>query len=851
MASTLTFLLLLLLLVSLASASHHMGGKSHFTYRGRNPDGTFRVDIYNRDTYDRCVYSHYWSCYQGNCGSLQSTPSQQSTIIDNSTNAPSYERLWCETEKIETRNLPSDKPFVMRAASCCWIQTRNSASNWRLLTSVDLGTRSDTGEPNRSPDFGALPLLRVPQNCPRTYKLVNFDPDGDKVRCRYGNIANVECGRCDRPYGFNLQQDTCTLQYNGRGKYDYRSYGLEMMVEDFPQRSITLTYSDGSRSVRSPPSMRWKRASHFGTTSYWRYTQPLSKLPLHFSFLVDQSVPSCTPGLYLPQLVSPTPRNEAHISAEVGKEVEIKVKAQSAYSTIENIIFSGPRGTRKQKTSYSDFVLTWTPTPDDLGHHYVLCFAVEAKRGSSVYQTEMRCVILDVGEQLVEANVICTESTMRVEVDKSTFPRLHEDHLRLSDPSNIICSLQTHSNSTHVIAIFPLNACGTQIEEDDKYLKFKNEITTFDNLRDVITRKHLLEVQFYCQYPKRGNVTHSFRAHRENITVWEKGFGKFTYQCEFYPNSQFHFMLSPSSYPLEYDLGDRIFMQIEATSSVNDTVLFVESCSAAPYDNPNYKPVYPIIQNGCKVDQTVQIHSTANDRQFRFSIEAFKFIGLHDQVYITCSVLMCRSGNPNTRCAQGCINGNNMRGRRKRETVAQSSAHLVSQGPLRLRGSAESRNSSDMNLNLNLVFVVGCLLAAVGMISGVALYKAKVSRVKYQPLATLGFITGEDNRTPCPSDLPQLGNFHTASFLHSSEPATNYLAEMNAAAPTPGGSKAAPPKFKQKETRQFKSKAPKAGQKGFDNDVPGMEGLGDSAVVCPWEAFGDMELSDLAQFGIV
>lgn len=25
----------------------------------------------------------------------------------------------------------------------------------------------------------------------------------------------------------------------------------------------------------------------------------------------------------------------------------------------------------------------------------------------------------------------------------------------------------------------------------------------------------------------------------------------------------------------------------------------------------------------------------------------------------------------------------------------------------------------------------------------------------------------------------------------------------------------------------------------------------DSAVVCPWEAFGDMELSDLAQFGIV
>nr|XP_043894082.1 retinal cone rhodopsin-sensitive cGMP 3',5'-cyclic phosphodiesterase subunit gamma-like [Solea senegalensis]XP_043894083.1 retinal cone rhodopsin-sensitive cGMP 3',5'-cyclic phosphodiesterase subunit gamma-like [Solea senegalensis] len=73
---------------------------------------------------------------------------------------------------------------------------------------------------------------------------------------------------------------------------------------------------------------------------------------------------------------------------------------------------------------------------------------------------------------------------------------------------------------------------------------------------------------------------------------------------------------------------------------------------------------------------------------------------------------------------------------------------------------------------------------------------------------------------------------------------------MNAAVAEPESNTASPPKFKQKETRQFKSKAPKAGQKGFD-DVPGMDGLGDAEVVCPWEAFGDMELSDLAQFGVV
>lgn len=45
MASTLV-LLVQLLLVSVASASHYIGGAMTFTYKGRNPDGTFKV----RDT---------------------------------------------------------------------------------------------------------------------------------------------------------------------------------------------------------------------------------------------------------------------------------------------------------------------------------------------------------------------------------------------------------------------------------------------------------------------------------------------------------------------------------------------------------------------------------------------------------------------------------------------------------------------------------------------------------------------------------------------------------------------------------------------------------------------------------
>ncbi|XP_018966160.1 retinal cone rhodopsin-sensitive cGMP 3',5'-cyclic phosphodiesterase subunit gamma [Cyprinus carpio] len=70
-------------------------------------------------------------------------------------------------------------------------------------------------------------------------------------------------------------------------------------------------------------------------------------------------------------------------------------------------------------------------------------------------------------------------------------------------------------------------------------------------------------------------------------------------------------------------------------------------------------------------------------------------------------------------------------------------------------------------------------------------------------------------------------------------------------APAPA-EKRGPPRFKQRVARTFKSKAPKPGQKGFGDDIPGMEGLGtDITVICPWEAYGDMELSDLAKYGIM
>lgn len=134
------------------------------------------------------------------------------------------------------------------------------------------------------------------------------------------------------------------------------------------------------------------------------------------------------------------------------------------------------------------------------------------------------------------------------------------------------------------------------------------------------------------------------------------------------------------------------------------------------------------------------------------------------QVYISCSVLMCEAESSNTRCSQGCVTDQQpgTHPHRKREAGIQSANHFVSQGPLYLRSSTgNTRDTGETtggvfrtahlpglsqliktallftavsSLNLNVAFIAGCLLAAVGMICLVAMHIAKMSKVKYQSL---------------------------------------------------------------------------------------------------------------------
>ncbi|CAG5849781.1 unnamed protein product [Menidia menidia] len=630
----------LLLLASLAMASHYYGGTTSFSYKGRNPDGSFNLAIRNRNTYDGCGYSLYWYCSSGNCGSP--TSSSNWNVIDRSTNAPIYEGQWCETETVQTRRLYTNKPFEMRASSCCWISTRNGVGNWRLNTLVDLGVRSDTGEPNRSPDIAILPFLRVPQNCPRTYKLASFDPDGDRVRCR--------------------------------------------------------------KTIKS-----------FGV------------IPLDFTVFVDPyDAPSCVDGDYFPFFVSPTPQYGFEFTAFVNRTLEIEVRSVAQYAKINDLILTGPLGISKERVSTDTFTIKWTPTEFDKYGYYPICFVSEALNNYQAFHSEMRCVTVYVARH--EATVTCNETTMTIEIEKTSVIRSHEGSLHLNSFTDSSCNLTKNSNSTHLVGVMPLSSCGTLIEEDNDDIIFSNVITSAD-VGQTISRGQHVDVAFSCAYPKRANLSLGF-SHKNPSAFSERGFGSFSFQFEFFETESFARRVEASSYPVTVYLRQMLYMQIDSSSSIPDTQLFVESCRATPYDNPNARLSYSIIEDGCVRDQTVQIYNSSKG-QFRFGMEAFEFIGTHDEVYISCSVILCESGVPGTRCSQGCLGSPPHR--QRREAAAQTGRHSISQGPLHLAAEAPGSRSSGpgWNLGLNSVFIVGCLL-----VCGVVVYRSRGTNVKYQPLPT-------------------------------------------------------------------------------------------------------------------
>ena len=89
----------------------------------------------------------------------------------------------------------------------------------------------------------------------------------------------------------------------------------------------------------------------------------------------------------------------------------------------------------------------------------------------------------------------------------------------------------------------------------------------------------------------------------------------------------------------------------------------------------------------CAVDDTVKFLPSDDERTQKFSLEAFSFIGDHQFVYMHCKVKICNATDPNSRCAQGCLQGRRRRSLYTQETNDEE--YMLAQGPFMRKEDSE------------------------------------------------------------------------------------------------------------------------------------------------------------------
>ena len=106
--------------------------------------------------------------------------------------------------------------------------------------------------------------------------------------------------------------------------------------------------------------------------------------------------------------------------------------------------------------------------------------------------------------------------------------------------------------------------------------------------------------------------------------------------------------------------------------------LFAKERSKVIAINVTYSTSSCLFPFRCAVDDTVEFIQTQDKRIQRFKLEAFKFVGDHQFVYMHCKVIICNATDDSSRCAQGCVR------RGKRSLITQESKHdeyMLAQGP--------------------------------------------------------------------------------------------------------------------------------------------------------------------------
>ncbi|KAI8511662.1 hypothetical protein Bbelb_107620 [Branchiostoma belcheri] len=212
-------------------------------------------------------------------------------------------------------------------------------------------------------------------------------------------------------------------------------------------------------------------------------------------------------------------------------------------------------------------------------------------------------------------------------------------------------SCKVSFNGTHYILRTGLYQCGTRVIFDTKYVIFYNNVSLLFTHDGLITRDPDVVIHSICKYDREEAVLSQFLPIPGGLEFWDEGFGKLSIRLDLFPTQSY---LAPYTAP-EYPC--------QATSGHNTSLQ------------------YPLIQDGCASDDTLQLYTNFDPATQRFSLEAFRFVQEVTTINIRCEVEVCDASDAGSRCAQGCRTiRHHKRALEKQDDM--KSRFVISRGPI-------------------------------------------------------------------------------------------------------------------------------------------------------------------------
>ncbi|XP_078581206.1 uncharacterized protein LOC144864755 [Branchiostoma floridae x Branchiostoma japonicum] len=293
-------------------------------------------------------------------------------------------------------------------------------------------------------------------------------------------------------------------------------------------------------------------------------------------------------------------------------------------------------------------------------------------------------------------------------------------------------SCQATFNGTHYILRTGLYQCGTKVTFDSKYVIFYNNVSLLFTHDGVITRDPDVVIHSVCKYDRDEAVMSEFLPIPGGLEFVDEGFGQLSIRLDLFPTQSYLSPYTTPDYPVHLHLRDMMYLQLQVQGHARQLSVIALHCQATSGNNASLK--YPLIQDGCASDDTLQFYAHPEPGTQRFGLEAFRFVQEVTTVNIRCEVEVCDAADTTSRCEQGCRTNRHHK-RALGDQDAMKSRYVISQGPIIF--SADFQEADGAKAAVIAVGGSAVVIVLAAVLLAVRVRRSKRVHPGYQPLSNL------------------------------------------------------------------------------------------------------------------